>query len=186
MDAAVANLSLSDEPTRRVITSVEDMMPRDVFFIGTNYLTATELPAVAVCNRSFKEAMYQPRIIMYRAAVAFVGQGGPAVAEARIREIIAEDPPTLMTLRLVQSILTMRAMGQLTDDDMSRNETLAAAWRLTEEIPPPAAMVQEIAAGVANVNAEDPDHADRFPTREESYAALGIDPPPPNQDDGEA
>ena len=47
-------------------------------------------------------------------------------------------------------------------------------------------MVQEIAAGVANVNAEDPDHADQFPTREESYAALGIDPPPPNQDDGEA
>ena len=84
------------------------------------------------------------------------------------------------------SALIMRAMGQLTDDDMSRNETLAAAWRLTEDIPPPAAMVQEIAAGVANVNAEDPDHADRFPTREESYAALGIDPPPPNQDDGEA
>ena len=104
----------------------------------------------------------------------------------RVREIIAEDPPTLMTLRLVQSILTMRAMGQLTDDDMSRNETLAAAWRLTEEIPPPAAMVQEIAAGVANVNAEDPDHADRFPTREESYAALGIDPPPPTGQDGEA
>ena len=104
----------------------------------------------------------------------------------RIREIISDDPPQLRTLRLIQSILTMRAMGQLTDDDMSRNETLAAAWRLTEEIPPPAAMVQEIAAGVANVNAEDPDHADQFPTREESYAALGIDPPPPNQDDGEA
>ena len=80
----------------------------------------------------------------------------------------------------------MRAMGQLTDDDMSRNETLAAAWRLTEDIPPPAAMVQEIAAGVANVNAEDPDHADQFPTREESYAALGIDPPPPTGQDGEA
>ena len=104
----------------------------------------------------------------------------------RVREIISDDPPQLRTLRLIQSILTMRAMGQLTDDDMSRNETLAAAWRLTEDIPPPAAMVQEIAAGVANVNAEDPDHADRFPTREESYAALGIDPPPPNQDDGEA
>ena len=105
----------------------------------------------------------------------------------RVRALImTADPPNLTTLRLIQSILTMRAMGQLTDDDMSRNETLAAAWRLTEEIPPPAAMVQEIAAGVANVNAEDPDHADRFPTREESYAALGIDPPPPNQDDGEA
>ena len=115
---------------------------------------------------------------------------GPATSASttltRIREIISDDPPQLRTLRLIQSILTMRAMGQLTDDDMSRNETLAAAWRLTEEIPPPAAMVQEIAAGVANVNAEDPDHADRFPTREESYAALGIDPPPPNQDDGEA
>ena len=82
MDAAVANLSLSDEPTRRVITSVEDMMPRDVFYkvIGTSYLTPTELPAVAVCNRSFKDAMYQPRIIMYRAAIALTK---PAITEAR-------------------------------------------------------------------------------------------------------
>ena len=104
----------------------------------------------------------------------------------RVREIIATDPPQLITMRLIQSVLTMRAMGQLTDDDMSRNETLAAAWALAQEMPPPAAMVQEIAAGVANANAEDPDHADQFPTREESFAALGIDPPPPNQDDGEA
>jgi len=415
MDAAVANLSLSDEPTRRVITSVEDMMPRDVFYkvIGTSYLTPTELPPVAVCNRSFKDAMYQPRIIMYRAAIAirklalteahkwysmaaerfapcrealiFLGErrrgedwdpveaerlnreaiaadssadetyvllapagyaldvarvnlakilrkrgafeeaasllqavlahdpikakkkgtlyqpypsalvllaemmvsdetpglppGALALLETvprvtgrrldghreyvlclthkalaafhaqgpqgtharaafqhantalsfgyreavqelgfcleegfgtevnpdqayplllmgvklnfvrsvtRVREIISDDPPQLRTLRLIQSILTMRAMGQLTDDDMSRNETLAAAWALAQEMPPPAAMVQEIAAGVANANAEDPDHADQFPTREESFAALGIDPPPPTGQDGEA
>ena len=50
MDAAVANLSLSDAPTRRVIATVEDMMPRDVFYkvIGTSYLTPTELPSVSV------------------------------------------------------------------------------------------------------------------------------------------
>ena len=102
----------------------------------------------------------------------------------RIREIISDDPPQLRTLRLIQSILTMRAMGQLTDDDMSRNETLAAAWALAEEMPPQADMVQEIAANAANVNAENP--RDEFPTREESYAALGIDPPPPTGQDGEA
>ena len=108
---------------------------------------------------------------------------------ARVREIIAADPPQLNTMRLIQSTLSMRAMGQLTDDDLSRNETLAAAWALAAEIPPPAAMLQQIAASAARenaeANAEYPDD-ERFPTREESYAALGIDPPPPNQDDGEA
>ena len=79
----------------------------------------------------------------------------------------------------------MRAMGELSDDDLSRNETLAAAWALAAEIPPPAAMLQQIAASAANVNAEHPED-ERFPTREESYAALGIDPPPPTGQDGEA
>ena len=48
MDPAVANLSLGDEPTRRVITTVEDMMPRDIFFlvIGNQYLEPRELSAV--------------------------------------------------------------------------------------------------------------------------------------------
>ena len=99
------------------------------------------------------------------------------LSTARVREIIAEDPPTLMTLRLVQSILTMRAMGQLTDDDMSRNPTLAACWALTEEFPPPPDLAAQIAVDAANVQAEDP---------EESFAALGIDPPPPTGQDGEA
>ena len=95
----------------------------------------------------------------------------------RIREIISDDPPQLRTLRLIQSILTMRAMGQLTDDDMSRNPTLAACWALTEEFPPPPDLAAQIAVDAANVQAEDP---------EESFAALGIDPPPPTGQDGEA
>ena len=95
----------------------------------------------------------------------------------RIREIISDDPPQLRTLRLIQSILTMRAMGQLTDDDMSRNPTLAACWALTEEFPPPADLAAQIAVDAANVQAEDP---------AETFAALGMDPPPPTGQDGEA
>ena len=87
-------------------------------------------------------------------------------------------------MHFVRGVWAARSNGLLTDDEASRNPTLAAAWALAEEMPPPAAMVQEIAANAANVNAENP--RDEFPTREESYAALGIDPPPPNQDDGEA
>ena len=89
MYAAVANLSLSDEPTRRVITTVEDIVPRDVFYgiIGTNYLEPMELPAVAACNRSFKDTMYQPKIIMYRAAIALRRKGGPRHAPRRERPI---------------------------------------------------------------------------------------------------
>ena len=71
----------------------------------------------------------------------------------------------------------MRAMGQLTDDDMSRNPTLAACWALTEEFPPPPDLAAQIAVDAANVQAEDP---------EETFAALGMDPPPPTGQDGEA
>jgi len=99
------------------------------------------------------------------------------LSTARVREIIAEDPPTLITLRFIQSTLTMRAMGQLTDDDMSRNPTLAACWALTEEFPPPPDLAAQIAVDAANVQAEDP---------EETFAALGMDPPPPTGQDGEA
>ena len=63
------------------------------------------------------------------------------------------------------------------DDDISRNWALEACWALANDFPPPDDLLQQIAAGVANVNAEDP---------EETFAALGMDPPPPTGQDGEA
>ena len=77
----------------------------------------------------------------------------------RVRALImTADPPNLTTLRLIQSILTMRAIGQLTDHDISRNPTLEACWALANDFPPPDDLLQQIAAGGANVNAEDFTH----------------------------
>ena len=66
----------------------------------------------------------------------------------RVREFIESNPPIP---RFIQSVYTMREIGQLTEDDMSRNQTLAQAWALASANPLPAVVAQAIAAAVAEV-----------------------------------
>ena len=66
----------------------------------------------------------------------------------RVREFIEMNPPFP---RFIQSVWTMREIGQLTEDDMSRNQTLAQAWALASANPLPAVVAQAIAAAVAEV-----------------------------------
>ena len=66
----------------------------------------------------------------------------------RVRELIESDPPIP---RFIQSVWTMREISQLTEDDMSRNQTLAQAWALASANPLPAVVAQAIAAAVAEV-----------------------------------
>ena len=66
----------------------------------------------------------------------------------RVRELIESDPPNP---RFIQSVWTMREISQLTEDDMSRNQTLVQAWALASANPLPAAVAQAIAAAVEQV-----------------------------------
>ena len=66
----------------------------------------------------------------------------------RIREFINSNPPNP---RFIQSVWTMREIGQLTEDDMSRNQTLAQAWALASANPLTAVVAQAIAAAVGAV-----------------------------------
>ena len=50
----------------------------------------------------------------------------------RVRELTAADP---LNVHFVRGVWALRYRGQLTDDDASRNPTLAAAWALAEANP---------------------------------------------------
>jgi hypothetical protein len=106
------------------IKLVEDMMPRDLFVahvMGGGNLLPSNYPALAVVNRSFNETMCQPKVIMFRGATAWTSG---AKAEARKwYEIATERFPCA------------RSNGLFTDDDASRNPTLAAAWALAMANP---------------------------------------------------
>ena len=60
-------------PRPTAVTALEDLMPRELFIVrvvGDGYLLPTMLASVATVNRSFKDALYQPKVIMFRAATA--------------------------------------------------------------------------------------------------------------------
>ena len=66
------------------VTALEDLMPRELFrahVIGGGHLLPTMLASVATVNRSFKDTLYQPKVIMYRAAIALTEVS--ALAEAK-------------------------------------------------------------------------------------------------------
>ena len=71
---------------------------------------------------------------------------GHARCTERVRELTAADPPDE---HFIQTLWAMQAMGQLTDDDMSRNETLAAAWALAMANPQHNVQAQLAAAQAA-------------------------------------
>ncbi len=68
------------------VTALEDLMPRELFVarvIGEGYLLPTMLASVATVNRSFKDTLYQPKVLVFRAAAALVEMEDPHVAEAK-------------------------------------------------------------------------------------------------------
>ena len=57
---------------------------------------------------------------------------GHARCTERVRELTAADP---LNVHFVRGVWAARSNGLLTDDEASRNPTLAAAWALAEANP---------------------------------------------------
>jgi hypothetical protein len=70
----------------------------------------------------------------------------------RVRELTVADP---LNVHFVRGVWALRYRGQLTDDDASRNPTLAAAWALAMANPQPNLEAFWAAQGVNAAEAEE-------------------------------
>ena len=77
---------------------------------------------------------------------------GHARCTERVRELTAADP---LNVHFVRGVWAARSNGLLTDDEASRNPTLAAAWALAEANPSEDFQAQLAAAQAALAEAEE-------------------------------
>ena len=79
-------------------------------------------------------------------------KAGHARCTERVRELTAADP---LNVHFVRGVWAARSNGLLTDDEASRNPTLAAAWALAEANPSENLHAMLAAAQAAAAEAEE-------------------------------
>ena len=83
-------------------------------------------------------------------------KAGHARCTERVRELTAADP---LNVHFVRGVWAARSNGLLTDDEASRNPTLAAAWALAEANPSENLQALQVAAAEAEEAAAEAEEA---------------------------